>query len=142
MDIYVQSLLNSGTKLLVTVTNSTTIAQLKSIVSNLEGVTSTIMSFHFDGIELLNTSTLSSNSISSGTFIRSANSISQLPLKSSRQLEKLNLAQQRRKSNGNTSTSYYRIYNTADVDLLADKYVSNTSTVGTTSTLTVHRPWI
>ena len=28
-----------------------------------------------------------------------------------------------------------------NVDLLADKYASNTSTVGTTSTLVVHRPW-
>ena len=40
-----------------------------------------------------------------------------------------------------TSSVYYRSFNTYDINLLADKYTSNTSTVGTTSTLVSHRPW-
>jgi len=40
-----------------------------------------------------------------------------------------------------TGSVYYRSFNTYNINLLADKYTSNTSTVGTTSTLVSHRPW-
>ena len=40
-----------------------------------------------------------------------------------------------------TTATYYRTHNIYDIDLLADKYTSNTSTVGTTSTLVEARPW-
>ena len=61
--------------------------------------------------------------------------------KAARQLAKLELAQLRRQAAGNTTTNYYRKLNTYDIDLLADKYISSTSTVGTTSTLVIGRPW-
>jgi hypothetical protein len=61
--------------------------------------------------------------------------------KATRQTAKLDLAQLRRKAGGSTSTNYYRKFNTYNVNLLADKYVSSTATVRTTSTLVAHRPW-
>jgi len=62
--------------------------------------------------------------------------------KEARQLAKLELAQLRRQAGGDTSSTFYRNSNIYDIDLLADKYTSPTSTVGTTSTLVVGRPWI
>ena len=61
--------------------------------------------------------------------------------KQSRQIAKLELAQLRRQAGGDTSSTFYRSRNVYNIDLLADKYTSNTSTVGTTSTLTIGRPW-
>jgi len=63
------------------------------------------------------------------------------PDKVGKQLAKLELARLRRQAAGDTSATFYRSNNIYDVDLLADKYTSNTSTVGTTSTLVVARPW-
>jgi hypothetical protein len=62
--------------------------------------------------------------------------------KAARQLAKLELAQLRRQAGGNTTATFYRNSNIYDIDLLADKYISPTSTVGTTSTLVIGRPWI
>jgi len=62
--------------------------------------------------------------------------------KATRQLAKLELAQLRRQAGGDTSSTFYRNSNIYDIDLLADKYISPTSTVGTTSTLVIGRPWI
>jgi hypothetical protein len=61
--------------------------------------------------------------------------------KAARQLAKLELAQLRRQAGGDTSSTFYRIRNVYNIDLLADKYISPTSTVGTTSTLSIGRPW-
>lgn len=140
MDIQVQSFLNSATKLTVSVTTTTTVDQLKTLVNVLEGVTTTIMSFYFNSVELANTATISSVG-GTGTYIGSSNTIALLPTKEDRQLAKLELAQLRRKASGDTSATFYRVYNTYDVDLLSDKYVGN-DPVNTVNTLTEHRPWI
>ena len=141
MDIYVQSFLNSATKLTISVNTNTTIAQLADLVYAAEGTTSTIMQFYVDNIQAASTATMASLGVTTGTYIGSSNVISTLTNKVDRQLAKLELAQLRRQAGGNTTTNYYRTYNVYDVDLLADKYTSNTTTVGTTSTLVVHRPW-
>jgi len=141
MDIYVQSFLNSATKLTISVNTNTTIAQLANLVYAAEGTTSTIMQFYVDNIQAASTATMASLGVTTGTYIGSSNVISTLTNKVDRQLAKLELAQLRRQAGGNTTTNYYRTYNVYDVDLLADKYTSNTTTVGTTSTLVVHRPW-
>jgi hypothetical protein len=141
MDIYVQSFLNSATKLTISVNTTTTIAQLADLVYAAEGTTSTIMQFYVDNIQAASTATMASLNVTTGTYIGSSNVISTLTNKVDRQLAKLELAQLRRQAGGNTTTNYYRTYNVYDVDLLADKYTSNTTTVGTTSTLVVHRPW-
>lgn len=146
MAILVQSFLNSATRLSTTATTSTTVAQLKTMVNSIEGVSTSIMEFYIVNPSTTSTvlvsGTLGSYGITTATTVYSSNSISTSTSKVDRQLAKLELAQLRRQANGNTSTNYYRTYNVYDADLLADKYISNTSTVGTTSTLVVHRPWV
>lgn len=141
MDIQVQSFLNSATKLTVSVTTATTVAQLKTLVNAIEGVDTSIMEFYIGTATLSTSTTLGVYGITSATIIGSSNLISTLPTKEAKQLAKLELAQLRRQAGGNTTTNYYRIYNVYDVDLLADKYVGNTAT-NVSNTLTEHRPWI
>lgn len=142
MDIQVQSFLNSATKLTVSVNSSTTVTDLKSLVYAVEGVTTTIMAFYFNGVELASTATMATINATTGTYIGSSNTISQMTLKADRQLAKLELARLRRFAAGDTSKPYYREFNVYDINLLADPYVSNTATAGTTSTLVTHRPWV
>ena len=146
MAILVQSFLNSATRLSTTATTSTTVVQLKTLVNAIEGVSTSIMEFYIVNpsttATVLVSGTLGSYGVTTATTIYSSNTISTATNKVDRQLAKLTLAQLRRQAGGNTSTNYYRVYNVYDINLLADKYTSNTSTVGTTSTLAVHRPWI
>ena len=146
MAILVQSFLNSATRLSTTATTSTTVAQLKTLVNTIEGVDTGIMEFYIINPSTTSTvlvsGTLGSYGVTTSTTIYSSNTISTATSKVSRQLAKLELAQLRRQAGGDTSATFYRSYNIYDIDLLADKYTSNTSTVGTTSTLAVHRPWI
>lgn len=146
MAILVQSFLNSATRLSTTATTSTTVAQLKTLMNAIEGVDTGIMEFYIVNPSttstLLVSGTLGSYGITTATTIYSSNTISTATSKVARQLAKLELAQLRRQAGGDTSATFYRSYNIYDIDLLADKYTSNTSTVGTTSTLAVHRPWI
>lgn len=143
MDIYVQSFLNSAKKLTLNVTTSTTFNQIKNLVFAAEGTTSTIQTFYYNNTLVNTSSTVGSYGITTGSYIMSSNNISNSSLwtKPQRQQLKLELAQLRRQAGGDTSATYYRSYNVYDLNLLADKYTSNTSTVGTTSTLAVHRPW-
>jgi hypothetical protein len=146
MPILVQSFLNSATRLSTTATTATTVAQLKTLVNVLEGVSTSVMEFYIVNpsttATVLVSGTLGSYGITTATTIYSSNTISTSTNKVDRQLAKLELAQLRRQASGNTTTNYYRNSNIYDIDLLADKYTSNTSTVGTTSTLVIGRPWI
>ena len=147
MPILVQSFLNSATKLSTTATTSTTVAQLKTLVNAIEGVNTSTMQFYIKNPSTTSTAlvsgTLGSYGITTATTIYSSNTISSTSTtKQARQLAKLELAQLRRQAGGDTSSTFYRSRNTYNVDLLADKYTSNTSTVGTTSTLVVGRPWV
>ena len=146
MAILVQSFLNSATRLSTTATTSTTVAQLKTLMNVIEGVDTGIMEFYIVNPSTTSTvlvsGTLGSYGVTTATTIYSSNTISTATSKVARQLAKLELAQLRRQAGGDTSATFYRSYNIYDIDLLADKYTSNTSTVGTTSTLAVHRPWI
>lgn len=141
MIIYVQSFLNSATRLPIDVSTTTTVDQLKTLVYNAEGVTTTIMSFYFNSVELASTATMAVIGVTTGTYIGSSNTVSALPTKEQRQLAKLELAQLRRRAAGDTTASYYRVYNTYDVNLLADRYVGN-DPINVANTLTEHRPWI
>lgn len=141
MDIYVQSFLNSATKLTLSVNTTTTFAELAELVFAAEGTTSTIQQFYVNNVEADTSATMAAYAVTTGTYVGSSNTIASIADKADRQIAKLELAQLRRQAGGNTTTNYYRTYNVYDVDLLADKYTSNTTTVGTTSTLAVHRPW-
>ena len=146
MTILVQSFLNSATKLSTTATTATTVAQLKTLVNAIEGVSTSVMQFYVKDnnattATALVSGTLGSYGVTTATTIYSSNTISTATNKVDRQLAKLELAQLRKQAGGDTSATFYRSYNVYDVDLLADKYTSNTTTVGTTSTLSIHRPW-
>jgi hypothetical protein len=141
MDVYVQSFLNSATKLAFTVTNATTVADLKTAIYNREGTTTTIMELYYDTTVMVNTQTMAFYSISSGSYIQTSNTIAALPTKEARQIAKLDLAKLRRKAGGNTSADYYRDANDYNRDLLAAKYIGNTAT-NISNTLTEQRPWI
>ena len=147
MAILVQSFLNSATKLSTTATPSTTVIQLKTLVNSIEGVSTSTMQFYIINASttatvLSNANTLESYGITTATYIYSSNTISSTATtKVARQLAKLELAQLRRQAGGNSTATFYRSRNVYNIDLLADKYTSNTSTVGTTSTLTIGRPW-
>ena len=145
MTILVQSFLNSATKLATTATTSTTVAQLKTLVYAIEGVNTSVMQFYVKNnattATVLVSGTLGSYGITTATTVYSSNTISTATNKVDRQLAKLELAQLRRQAGGDNSSTFYRSRNIYAVDLLADKYTSNTSTVGTTSTLVEGRPW-
>lgn len=147
MPILVQSFLNSATRLATTATTSTTVAQLKTLVNVLEGVSTSTMQFYIVNPSTTSTvlvsGTLGSYGITTATTIYSSNTISSTSTnKVDRQLAKLELAQLRRQAGGDSSSTFYKSRNIYDIDLLADKYTSNTSTVGTTSTLVIGRPWV
>ena len=146
MTILVQSFLNSATKLSTTATTATTVAQLKTLVNAAEGVDTAIMEFYIKNdattATVLVSGTLYSYGITTATTIYSSNTISTSTNKVDRQIAKLELAQLRRQAGGDTTATFYRINNIYDIDLLADKYTSNTTTVMTTSTLVEARPWI
>jgi hypothetical protein len=146
MTILVQSFLNSATKLTTTATTATTVAQLKTLVNVIEGVSTSIMEFYIKNPSTTSTAlisgTLGSYGVTTATTIYSSNTISTATNKVDRQLAKLELAQLRRQAGGDTSSTFYRSNNIYDIDLLADKYTSNTTTVHTTSTLVENRPWL
>ena len=146
MTILVQSFLNSATKLSTAATTATTVAQLKTIVNGIEGVSTSYMQFYLRDTEgstatVLVSGTLGSYGVTTSTVIYSSNTISTATnTKEARQIAKLDLAKLRRQAGGNTSTTYYRAYNVYNRDLLAAKYVGNTAT-NISNTLTNHRPW-
>lgn len=70
-----------------------------------------------------------------------ANGISTLPTKQQRQEAKLALAQTKRRAGGDTEATAYRPLNTANVELLPTKYVSNT-VVDNPAQLQSGRPWV
>ena len=146
MTILVQSFLNSATKLSTTATTATTVAQLKTLVNAAEGVSTAIMEFYIKNdattATALVSGTLGSYGITTDTTVYSSNTISTATNKVDRQIAKLEIAQLRRQAAGDTSATFYRSHNIYDIDLLADKYTSNTTTVMTTSTLVESRPWI
>lgn len=134
-----------GTRNSSTVTLSTvTFNSLITTISTAEGLSSAYYAASLS-------TNPSINSVTSGTTTFSVLGIAdgstivctpiQTGTKEARQIQKLTIAQAKRKSIGNTGTNYYRVYNTFDRDLLAAKYVGNTAT-NISNTLTNHRPWI
>ena len=146
MSILVQSFLNSATRLSTTATTATTVAQLKTMVNAIEGVSTAVMQFYI--LNPLTTSTalvsgtLGSYGITTATTIYSSNIISTLELggggadKETRQKAKLDLAAKKRAADGNLRATY-------DITQLPTQYngydiVNNPNAGG----LVVGRPWI
>jgi hypothetical protein len=146
MTILVQSFLNSATKLSTTATTATTVAQLKTLVNAIEGVSTSIMEFYIVNPSTTSTvlvsGTLGSYGITTATTIYSSNIISTLELggggadKETRQKAKLDLAAIKRAADGNLRATY-------DITLLPTQYnggdIINNPNIGG---LVVGRPWI
>jgi len=146
MTILVQSFLNSATRLSTTATTATTVAQLKTLVNAIEGVSTSIMEFYTVNpsttATVLVSGTLGSYGITTATTIYSSNIISTLELggggadKETRQKAKLDLAAIKRAADGNLRATY-------DITQLPTQYnggdiINNPNTGG----LVVGRPWI
>lgn len=130
MTIQVQSFLNSATKLSTTATTATTVAQLKTLVNVLEGVSTSIMEFYIVNPSTTSTAlvsgTLGSYGITTATTIYSSNTISSTSTtKQVRQIAKLELAQLRRQAGGDTTATFYRTNNTYDITQLPTQYDGN-----------------
>lgn len=140
MAILVQSFLNSATRLSTTATTATTVAQLKTLVNAMEGVTTSTMQFYIVNPSTTSTAlvsgTLGSYGITTATTIYSSNTISTLATKELRQKNKLDLAALKRAEDGNLRSTY-------DLTQLPTQY--NTNTVVNNPNiggLVVGRPWI
>lgn len=130
MDIYVQSFLNSATKLTISVTTATTFNQLKDLVWAAEGTTSTIQDFYYENALIDTSSTIGLYNLTTGSYIGSSNTISQLATKELRQRAKLDLASAKRKE----------IY---DITKLPTQYIGNTATDNlNVGGLQQRRPWV
>ena len=141
INITVQSLLNSSSYDLQIVDTAGTIGDLKTAMETNFSYSATWFDLVFNSVVLDTAQTIGSYGIVEGSILKIKNKIANLATKQARQIAKLELAQLRRQAGGVTTATFYRIHNIYNVDLLADKYISNTSTVGTTSTLVVARPW-
>lgn len=130
MDIYVQSFLNSATKLTISVNTTTTFAQLADLVWAAEGTTSTIQQFYINNVEVDTSATMAVYAVTTGTYIGSSNTISKLENKELKQKAKLDLAAAKRKE----------IYN---INKLPTQYLGNTSTSNSNVYgLELRRPWV
>ena len=136
MDIQVQSFLNSATKLTVSVTTATTVAQLKTLVNAIEGVDTAIMEFYIGTATLSTSTTLGVYGVTSATVIGSSNLISSLSTKEEKQKAKLDLAALKRAADNNARSTY-------DITQLPTQYNNNdiidNSNIGG---LILGRPWI
>ena len=142
MLIQVQSFLNSANKLIISVSNSTTIDQLKALVNADEGVDTAIMEFYVNNVAAASTATMASLNVTEGSYVGSSNTISKLSTKQSRQIAKLELAQLRRQAAGDSSKPYYRNNRYYDITLLPTQYIGNdildNPNIGG---LVISRPW-
>jgi hypothetical protein len=140
MAILVQSFLNSATKLSTTANTATTVAELKTLVNAIEGVSTSIMEFYILNPGTTSTAlvsgTLGSYGITTATTIYSSNTISVLTTKELRQKAKLDLAAIKRAADGNIRATY-------DITQLPTQYndddIVNNPNIGG---LVVGRPWI
>jgi len=142
INITIQSLLNSSSYDLQIVDTAGTIGDLKTAMETNFSYSAVWFELVFNDEVLDTAETIGSYGIVDGSVLKIQNNIANLATKPARQIAKLELAQLRRQAGGDTSATFYRSNNIYDIDLLADKYISNTSTVGTTSTLVIGRPWL
>lgn len=136
IDVVVQSFLNSGRRITVTIDEAATVSQLKSAISSEEGVDTSIMKLLFNSTLLENSDTLDAVNIVDGSFINTSNNISQLATKENKQVAKLDLSALIRAVNGNPRATY-------DITQLPTRYSGNTVVVNTNEGgLVLGRPWI
>lgn len=124
--ITVQSLLNAATFDSYTIADTDTVSTLKTAIQSATGVNTAWFDLFVSDQFLATGNTLASYSITSGAVLRSGNKIANLTTRQDRQEAKLALAELRRQAGGNTSATFYRPLNTANIDLLPTKWSGNT----------------
>ncbi len=124
--ITVQSLLNAATFGSYTVSDGITVNTLKTTVATAEGTNAAWFNLALNHQVLTGTDTLVAAGVISGSTLSVCNRIGHLTTRQDRQEAKLALAEVRRQAGGNTSATYYRPLNTANIDLLPTKWSGNT----------------
>lgn len=133
--VNIQSFLNAADKINVTITDSSTIAQLKTAINGQEAVPTTQMKLFFNNVLLADSSTLISLGITNGSYIKTATSIARLLTKEDRQIAKLDLAALDRAAYGSRPSTY-------NINQLPNPYNGNeTNPDDGASILTNGRPW-
>lgn len=133
--VNVQSFLNAANALSISISDASTIAQLKTAVNGVEGVDTAIMDLYLNNVILSNATTLTSAGISNGTYVKSSNKISTLATREARQVAKLNLAALDRVAYGSRPSTY-------DINKLPNPYNGNdVDPDDGASTLATGRPW-
>lgn len=133
--VNVQSFLNAANTLNISISDASTVAQLKTAINGVEGVNTAIMDLYLNNVSLANATTLTSAGITNGTYVRSSNKISTLATREARQVAKLNLAALDRAAYGSRPSTY-------DINKLPNPYNGNdVAPDDGASTLTNGRPW-
>lgn len=135
MQIFVQSFLNTATRLTIEVEPSDSVESLRAKIQSAEGVSPDLMKLFLDNQLLEDGRTLSDYNIQAGAYINSSNTIAQLSTRELRQKAKLDLAALKRAAAGNTRAAY-------DITQLPTQYdddsiIDNPNTGG----LVQGRPW-
>jgi hypothetical protein len=134
--ITVQSLLNAAEFDSYTLSDTSTLSDLKDTINTETGTDSSWYNVNFNEEVLDDANTLASYSIISGSVLGTGNLIGRLPTLEDRQLAKLNLATLDRVSESNPNDTY-------DIELLPSRYVGNISTPNPHPTgLVQGRPWL
>lgn len=129
----------------LTVSDSITINTLITTIATDEGLSSSYYKLSLEGYPDVNdldgASTLVSLGIITGSKILC--SPSQSGTKEDRMIQKLEIAQEKRQADGDTTKRYYRTLNTYDINLLPNPYNGNDVTPddGASDPLTQGRPW-
>lgn len=131
----VQSFLNAADKLSITITDTSTIAQLKTAINSQEAVPTAQMKLFLNNILLSNSNTLVSLGISNSSYIKTASTIAHLATREDRQKAKLDLAALDRAAYGSRPSSY-------DINKLPNPYNGNNIDPDDgATTLSNGRPW-
>lgn len=132
----VQSLLNTAVYNSYTLLDTTTVANLTTIIASSTGVNPAWYRLYYNNEILANANTLASYGVTSNIQIRSANRIADLTTRENRQDAKLALAELDRIASGESRT-------TLDITELPSQYNGNTSVPNSHPTgLIEGRPWV
>lgn len=133
--INVQSFLNAADNLSITISDASTVAQLKTAINGQEAVPTAQMKLFLDNILLSDTDTLTSLGITSSSYIKTATTIARLATREDRQKAKLELAALDRAAYGSRPSTY-------DINKLPNPYNgNNVDPDDGATTLVDGRPW-
>ena len=136
----------TGVEVVLTVANTLTIDGLISAIATSEGLPTDYYKVSLGGSPDKNEVSYgdSSATIASMGFVTGSRAIcspNQDGTKQSRMIQKLEIAQEKRQANGDTTKRYYRANNTYDLSFLPDTYATSGDDNANPSGLVQGRPW-